>query len=224
MSLKEIDLTRLHDYIPMQWRVQSVSDRQPTATCIPYIDARQVMDLLDEHVGPQNWQSEFYNLNGAMFCKIGIFLNNQWIWKSDAGSEGNIEKEKSLASDCLKRAAVNWGIGRFLYTAPPMYINTNEKAIKNDKGKITNKPYPMDKDKNRIWDITKYIDDNPSTQLVKYISSINYLPETIITALDELKTIKDKDSLRIVREKYKLLEDLSGIYKRALFTQYKRFN
>lgn len=50
-----------------------------------------------------------------MICRIGIFINEHWVWKSDGGSESNIEKAKGLLSDSFKRAAVKWGVGRFLY-------------------------------------------------------------------------------------------------------------
>lgn len=82
-------------------------------------NARADMNILDETVGCQNWQREHYEVKGNMFCRVGIFYPpmNDWVWKSDCGVESNTEKGKDEASDSFKRACVNWGIGRELYTA-----------------------------------------------------------------------------------------------------------
>jgi hypothetical protein len=74
------------------------------------------MDLLDEVCGPENWQRVYQDIGGELFCGVGINVDGQWVWKWDRGSESNIEKEKGESSDAFKRAAVNWGVGRFLYS------------------------------------------------------------------------------------------------------------
>lgn len=53
---------------------------------------------------------------------------HNWVYKSDCGSESNTEKEKGEASDSFKRACVNWGIGRELYTAPFIYIPATDES------------------------------------------------------------------------------------------------
>ena len=94
------------------------------ATLLLYKDARTDRRILDETVGPENWQCDFYEVNGATFCKVGIWdeTKEQWIWKSDCGTESNIEKEKGLASDCFKRACFRWGLGVELYATPRIKI------------------------------------------------------------------------------------------------------
>lgn len=98
-------------------------------TLLLYKDARCDMAILDETVGAENWEREHYECKGNLFCKVGINTNYKkedsipnWVYKSDCGSESNTEKEKGEASDSFKRACVNWGIGRELYTAPFMWI------------------------------------------------------------------------------------------------------
>jgi len=99
-----------------------------------YQDARRVLRIMDETYGPTNWQREYYPVNGLLFCKIGVRDDKgEWIWKADTGSSGGIEGEKSLASDAFKRAAVTWGIGRELYTAPRIVVDLNEKDYFNGK-------------------------------------------------------------------------------------------
>ena len=64
---------------------------------------------------------------------MGIRCADGWIYKSDCGAESNTEKEKGEASDSFKRACVNWGIGRELYTAPFIFVKTGDVQINNGK-------------------------------------------------------------------------------------------
>ena len=105
-----------------------------------YKDARVDMTILDETVGPENWQREHYECKGNLFCRVGINCDGQWVWKSDCGSESYTEKEKGEASDSFKRACTNWGIGRELYTKLPIFVNI--ETVKNGNGyKMTKKDY-----------------------------------------------------------------------------------
>ncbi len=99
-----------------------------------YKDARCDQNILDEAVGPENWQRRHYEVKGNMFCSVGIYddAKKDWIWKDDCGTESNTEKEKGEASDSFKRACFNWGIGRELYTTPFIYIKGRTEQ-KNNK-------------------------------------------------------------------------------------------
>jgi hypothetical protein len=99
-----------------------------------YKDARVDMAILDETVGSARWQREHYSVDGVNYCRVGIKIDNEWIWKSDCGSESNTEAEKGEASDSFKRACVCWGIGRSLYTAPFIWVKAGEYSL-NSKGK-----------------------------------------------------------------------------------------
>ena len=87
-----------------------------------YKDARCDMNILDETVGPFNWQRTHTRDNANCIVSIYDEDKKQWISKEDTGTESNTEKEKGLASDSFKRACFNWGIGRELYTAPFIWI------------------------------------------------------------------------------------------------------
>jgi len=102
-----------------------------------YKDARVDMNILDETVGSENWQRRHYECKGNLFCSVGIRNDkNEWIWKDDAGAESYAEKEKGEASDSFKRACVNWGIGRELYTAPFIWVPADKATIETYKGKL----------------------------------------------------------------------------------------
>ncbi len=125
-----MNLDDLKKEIPFKWRVQSAN--QWGASCVAYIDARQVQDLLDEVVGAQNWQAKYEEHKGNLFCSIGIVWlsvngKDTWVWKSDCGTESHVEKQKGEASDAFKRAAVMWGIGRFLYSKTIVKLPVKEK-------------------------------------------------------------------------------------------------
>lgn len=159
MEKKELNLEGLKELIPYQWRVQSFSKNKPSASCVAYIDARDVMNILDKHIGAGNWQDDYRVINNQLFAGIGIYLNNQWVWKWDTGTESLTEKEKGIVSDSFKRAAVKWGIGRFLYELEIVYIPTN--GIKGEADSATHKKYPqpIDSQGKIIYNITKFIND-----------------------------------------------------------------
>ena len=87
-----------------------------------YKDARFDMQVLDETFGADKWQCDYNTINGVLYCGIGVFSNNQWVWKWDCGIESKADDEgnekKGEASDAFKRAGFKWGIGRELYSAP----------------------------------------------------------------------------------------------------------
>lgn len=153
-----MDLKKLEKEIPYKWRVQSFSTNTNKAQCVAYIDARDVMDLLDEVVGKGNWQDDFKLIDGKFLAGIGIKCDGEWIWKWDTGTESNMEAEKGQMSDAFKRAGVKWGIGRFLYSLPIKFVDTNEKQIK-ENGRNKNFPYVVDKQGKRVYDITKFINE-----------------------------------------------------------------
>ena len=90
----------------------------PWFTCLLYKDARCDMDILDETVGPMNWQRHHSRENANCIIAIWDESKKQWVEKEDTGTESSAEAQKGIASDSFKRAGTNWGIGRELYTAP----------------------------------------------------------------------------------------------------------
>lgn len=108
-------------------RVQSASEKG--VVLLLYKNARVDMSVLDETVGQERWQREHYECKGNLFCRVGIRFGDEWVYKSDCGSESNTEAEKGEASDSFKRACFNWGIGRELYTAPFIWVSADKCNI-----------------------------------------------------------------------------------------------
>ena len=141
-------IEELKQKIDYKWKVQSYNSDKTKGSCVAYIDARDVMDILDRVCGPTNWQDKYEFVGDKLIAGIGIYdeVLKEWIWKFDTGTESDKEGEKGIFSDAFKRAAVKWGVGRFLYDLEIKWI------------KIENKR-PVDENGNVIWDLTKYFNE-----------------------------------------------------------------
>ena len=106
----------------IKWRAGATNQEKTKAMALAYIDARDVMDRLDDVVGYQNWQSKYVESNGTMICSIGIRIDGDWVWKADGAGQTDFEGEKGSISGALKRAAVAWGIGRYLYDLDGIWV------------------------------------------------------------------------------------------------------
>jgi hypothetical protein len=146
-----MNLEDLKKEIPFRWRVQSFSTRKAEAICIPYINARDAQDRLDEVCSPENWQNDFKG-SGDQMGGVGIKINDEWVWKWDVGTESNIERDKGKASDAFKRACVHWGLGRFLYSIQPVKVRANKIKVKGESS-----PWVCDLEGKYIFDITEYV-------------------------------------------------------------------
>lgn len=120
----------------IHWRAQTVVDRGtgPVAMALAYMDARDVMDRLDAVCGPDGWQDAYVETEkGRVICTLSIRVGEQWISKSDGAGDTAVEGEKGGISDALKRAAVKWGIGRYLYGLETPWADC--EAFKGNDGK-----------------------------------------------------------------------------------------
>lgn len=112
-------LSEAFDLGEVKFKPQKVSGNR--AMSIAYIDARHVMDRLDEVMGIANWKDEYSVLPGGseVECRLSLRIGGEWITKADVGGmseqpDGG-DRMKAAYSDALKRAAIKFGVGRFLY-------------------------------------------------------------------------------------------------------------
>jgi hypothetical protein len=125
----------------IEWRVGSTNKEKTKCLPLCYIDARAVMDRLDTMCGPDGWQCNYSpGVNGSIICNIGIELPNGWLWKADGAGATDIEGEKGALSDAFKRAAVRWGVGRYLYDlkAPWVGLENGKFISEDDRKKLDN--------------------------------------------------------------------------------------
>lgn len=132
-----IDFQKLRAPFPadaVSWRVGSMTKDKTKGMALAFIDARDVMDRLDEVCGPENWQCRYSHANGKTVCDLGIKYDAEFIWKADGAGDSDVEAEKGALSDAFKRAAVRHGIGRYLYTIASPWVEVDEyKRIKESE-------------------------------------------------------------------------------------------
>lgn len=137
--LRDLEAELSEPFLPEQisWRVGSTNREKTKGMALAYIDARDVMERLDGVVGIANWQVEYPDAgNGKTCCRVGLFLDGQWVWKSDGAGDTDFEGDKGAFSDAFKRAAVRWGVGRYLYGMKNTWVEI-EEAGKSYKIKAT---------------------------------------------------------------------------------------
>ena len=114
----------------IEWRVQSQTSTGKLIV-VPYINNRCVMHRFDAAFGPENWTSEFREISNGFLCRLTVIIKdiNRIVHREDGASKTNIEPEKGGISDAMKRAAVQFGLGRCLYDYPRVMIECEGKFI-----------------------------------------------------------------------------------------------
>lgn len=127
----------------ISWRAQSVTNSGDKAMALAYIDARDVMERLDAVCGPNNWQDRYEFAGPKTICYLSIKIDGEWVTKADGAGDTAVEAEKGAISDAFKRAAVKWGVGRYLYAldAPWVPCESYERSGKKHWKRWTADPW-----------------------------------------------------------------------------------
>lgn len=98
-------------------------------TILLYQETRNCMKHLDAMFGTFGWQIDYHPAGDMIIATMSVWDEEKqhWCTKSDTGSASNIEADKGFCSNCLKRCAVQFGLGRELYTAPRIVIDNSNK-------------------------------------------------------------------------------------------------
>ena len=143
-------LSQPFDPSKISWRVGSTNSDKTKGLALAYIDARDVMNRLDDVLTPSGWQDRYEVHGGKTICYLSIRCENgEWLTKADAAGDSAVEAEKGAISDAFKRAAVKWGIGRYLYDIESPWVElTNGKYIsKTEQQRLASYLKPADKTK-----------------------------------------------------------------------------
>lgn len=135
------NLEKLWEPFPLDrvhWRIGARNGDKTQGIALAYLDARDVMKRLDEVVGPHNWQCRYPIIaEGKTVCEISIWCGEDhgWITKANGAGDTQMEADKGALSDAMKRAAVLWGVGQYLYDMPNIWVELapGGKRIKNDQ-------------------------------------------------------------------------------------------
>lgn len=148
-----MQLERLKDRFPaedIEWRIARAGYSQNGnlyGTVLAYITNRAIQHRLDEVCGPANWRNEFreWNVGGksGVLCGISIKIDGEWVTKWDGAENTDVEPLKGGLSDSMKRAGVQWGIGRYLYNLEENFavITEHGKYFASGKDKTTGKAW-----------------------------------------------------------------------------------
>ena len=114
------------DPTEVKFKPQMVKNNR--ALAMAYIDARVIQDRLDDVMGVENWQDEYEFLpDDSVVCRLRLHLSGQWVTKMDVGSPSEQpdagDRRKAAVSDALKRAAVKFGLGRYLYRLSAAWVD-----------------------------------------------------------------------------------------------------
>lgn len=136
------DLNKLKEPFPVddiEWRIQKSGigqkTKKPYALVLAYLTNRAIQERLDAVVGPENWQNDYRPApnGGGVLCGIGIHIDSGWVWKWDGSENTQFEAVKGGLSASMKRAAVQWGIGRYLYNLEAGFAIFDEHGKYKDK-------------------------------------------------------------------------------------------
>lgn len=131
--LKELSKPFAPDCV--KWRLQSTNADKTGGYAVAYLDSRAIAKRLDDVVGQMRWKDEYKpwisSKEGAsQICIISIYDDDlkEWISKSDGAGMSAVEPIKGGISDAFKRAAVKWGIGRYLYSMEAVWVKAKPKG------------------------------------------------------------------------------------------------
>ena len=118
----------------LEWRIQQAYENSMRGIAVPYVTNRAIQTRLDDIVGPENWYNDYKpwhsaNKKESQLCGIAIYFEGRgWITKWDGAEDSDIEPVKGGLSDSMKRAAVQWGIGRVLYSLDTVWVDVEKKG------------------------------------------------------------------------------------------------
>ena len=119
----------------LEWRLQIAYENEMRGIAVPYVTNRAIQNRLDSVVGVDHWRNDFKPWHSAgkkeaQICGISIYFEErgEWITKFDGAEDSDIEPVKGGLSDSMKRAAVQWGVGRVLYGMDTVYVDVEKKG------------------------------------------------------------------------------------------------
>jgi Rad52/22 family double-strand break repair protein len=117
---REIQAALAAPFDPREVKFKPQSVKGTRALALAYIDCRVIQDRLDEVLGVENWQDDYTLLpDNSVVCRLRLRIGDKWVSKMDVGSPSEQpdggDRLKAAFSDALKRAAVKFGIGRYIY-------------------------------------------------------------------------------------------------------------
>ena len=200
----------------INFRVGFKNKSNTKACMLAYVDARFVMDRLDEAVGKENWSTEYDVVGNHLFCRLTIkWPDGSSTTKADCGMETEVDAEKGQVSDAFKRAAVHYGIGRDLYSMPQYWADLSNGYVERDwkpsgwdssaqqdnseptttSSQVTESQPPTNEAQEKIKKLAKQAEDRGEGQEVKPKSDLKQgtPPENEYVRIKNLHKVRESD-------------------------------
>ncbi len=205
----------------IEFRIARVFKNNQKAVVLAYITSRAVMDRLDDIFGVSGWVDSYEVLPTGVLCKLSVLIEGEWICKQDTAQFTNIEALKGGFSDSLKRAAVKFGIGRYLYNLPEHIVELHRTKPYNIPKEKLHTYYS--KDISAFWIVPELPSWARSEKAAKLETQISELPadypkESQPSTQERNEMPTDSGSMRIL-----LLEFIDSLYEQKALTE-KRFH
>lgn len=143
--MKVEDMAKLKEPFPesdLDWRLQSCGEKNGKfwGKALAYITSRAVQDRLDEVCGPDGWKTSVRREGDAYICTLSIRVTHEdgtteWLSREDGADSTDIEAIKGGISGAIKRSAVHFGIGRYLYNLKDGWATVCENGKYSGKTK-----------------------------------------------------------------------------------------
>ena len=135
--MRASDLSRLADpFDPavIEWKPGATTRDKKKGLAMAYLTSRAVQQRLDDVCGPADWRNEFApGPDGGVLCGISVRVDrpdgtSEWVTKWDGADNSQVEAVKGGLSGATKRAAVQWGVGRYLYDLPATWVRLDDRG------------------------------------------------------------------------------------------------
>jgi hypothetical protein len=112
----------------VKWRVGATNADKTKGIALAYIDSREAMKRFDDVCGLGGWQDRLIRADNGFISEIDIRIDGMWVTRSNAAGDTKVEPLKGGASDAFKRAASKWGVGRYLYYLPNIWVPIRQQG------------------------------------------------------------------------------------------------
>lgn len=186
----------------LEFRVGATNPDKTKGLALAYVQARAIQNRLDDVLGFDNWTVEYKEITNGFICRLGIKLNNEWIYKEDGAAITDFESVKGGISSAFKRVASSgFGIGRYLYSVRNSWFPIHSKGkgyefISTPKLDITTDETPKNQEYVTVTNTSissKELDDKTINTILTFGK---YKGKTIKEIFD-----KDKNYFKYLKDK-----------------------
>jgi len=132
----------------IEWKPGATTRDKSKGLAMAYLDSRAVQQRFDDVCGPADWRNEFREgPSGGVLCGISVRIDREdgtaeWVTKWDGADNSQVEAVKGGLSGAMKRAAVQWGVGRYLYEIPSPWVRLDDRGRFAETPKIPREYLP----------------------------------------------------------------------------------